>query len=79
MTSLHAQAPDAGYHPLESAAALAFVNDSSGAAAPPAPSHAFAALTHACPFYTCSHTFQAVTPDASTDGRVGSLRRPRLG
>jgi hypothetical protein len=68
ITSIHAQAHDACSHTLESAGALAFVNDSSGSAAPPAPDHVVAELKHACPFYTFSHTLQEVTDDASTDG-----------
>jgi hypothetical protein len=68
MTSIQAQAHDACEHTLESAGALEFVNDSSGSAAPPAPSNAVAERKHACPFYTGSHTLQEVTHDASTYG-----------
>jgi hypothetical protein len=55
-TSIHAQARDACEHTLDSAGALAFVNDSSGSAAPPAPYHASAARQLACPFSPLSHT-----------------------
>ena len=56
LTSIHAQAHEACSPTLASAGALEFVNDSSGAAAPPAPDHAVAALQHAWPFDTCAHT-----------------------
>jgi hypothetical protein len=67
-TSLHAPAPEACEHPLTSAGALAFVNDSSGAAAPPAPDHAVAARQQACRFSPLQHPVQEVTRDASTEG-----------
>jgi hypothetical protein len=54
-TSLQAQAQDACEHTLDSAGALEFVNDSSGAAALPAPYNAAAELKHACPLCTSSH------------------------
>jgi hypothetical protein len=53
-TSLQAHAQDACEQTLDSAGALAFVNDASGSAALPAPDHAVAALTHAWPFSTCA-------------------------
>ena len=53
-TSLHAQAQEACEPTLDSAGALAFVNDSSGSAALPAPDHAVAELQHAGPFSTFS-------------------------
>jgi hypothetical protein len=56
MTNMQASAHDAYEHIFASASALAFVNAYSGAAAPPAPSHAFAARQLACPFSPLSHT-----------------------
>jgi hypothetical protein len=41
-TSIQAEAHDAFAHTLDSAGALAFVNEYSGSAAPPAPYNAFA-------------------------------------
>jgi hypothetical protein len=52
---MQAQARDACEHLLDSAGALAFVNEHSGAAAPPAPYHAFAERQRACPFSALSH------------------------
>jgi hypothetical protein len=49
MTHSHASAQDAFEHLFASAGALVFVNASSGAAAPPAPSHACAEHTLAYP------------------------------
>jgi hypothetical protein len=56
ITSLPAEAPDAFEHTLDSAGALAFVNDSSGSAAPPAPYNAVAERKLACSFPTLSPT-----------------------
>ena len=53
---MQAQARDAYEHILDSAGALAFVNEHSGSAAPPAPSNAFAERQRACPFSARSHT-----------------------
>jgi len=50
MTHMQAEAPDAFEHIFASAGALAFVHAYAGAAALPAPSHAFAARQLACPF-----------------------------
>jgi hypothetical protein len=55
MTSMHAEAPDAFEHTLDSAGALTFVNDSSGAAAPPAPYHAVAQRQLACSFLSLAY------------------------
>jgi hypothetical protein len=49
-TSIQAEAPDAFEHTLDSAGALAFVNEYSGPAALPAPYNAFAERKQACPF-----------------------------
>ena len=49
-TSIQAKAPDAVEHTLDPAGALAFHNEHSGSAAPPAPSNAFAERELACPF-----------------------------
>jgi hypothetical protein len=51
-TRMHAEAQDACEQTLESAGALTFANDSSGAAALPAPDHAVAERQLACPFLT---------------------------
>jgi hypothetical protein len=67
-TSIHAQARDACEHTLDSTGALAFVNDSSGSAAPPAPYHAVAERKQACRFAPLQHTVQEVTRDTSTYG-----------
>ena len=56
---MHAKARDAYEHILDSAGALAFVNEHSGAAASPAPYHAFAERPQACPVSHGS-TFQEV-------------------
>jgi hypothetical protein len=53
---MQAQARDAFAHILDSAGALAFVNEHSGSAAPPAPSHACAERQRACPFSALSPT-----------------------
>ena len=53
---MQAEAPDAFAHIFASAGALAFVNAYSGAAALPAPYHAFAARQLACPFSPRSPT-----------------------
>src|SRR5215468_3975587 len=79
MTNMHAEAPDAFEHTLDSAGALAFVNEYSGSAAPPAPYNAFAERKHACPYSPLSHPVQEVTRDASTSGGVCGLHRHRLG
>jgi hypothetical protein len=50
MTNMQAEACDAFEHIFASAGALAFVNDSSGSAVPPAPSNAVAERKRACPF-----------------------------
>jgi hypothetical protein len=50
MTNMQAEARDAFEHIFASAGALAFVNEYSGSAAPPAPSNAFATRQLACPF-----------------------------
>jgi hypothetical protein len=47
---MQAQARDAFEHILDSAGALAFGNEHSGAAASPAPYNAFAERQRACPF-----------------------------
>jgi hypothetical protein len=47
---------------------FAFVNDSSGSAASPAPHHAVAERKHACRFSPLKPTVQEVTRDASTYG-----------
>jgi len=49
-TSIQAEAPDAFEHTLDAAGALAFVNEYSGSAAPPAPYNVFAERKHACPY-----------------------------
>ena len=56
MTNIQASAQDAFEHIFASAGALVFVNEYSGSAAPPAPSHAFAARQRACPFSPLYHT-----------------------
>lgn len=56
MTNMHAEAPEAFDHIFASAGALAFVNAYAGAAALPAPYHAFAARQLACPLAPLSHT-----------------------
>jgi hypothetical protein len=53
---MQAVACEAHEHIFASAGALAFVNDSSGSAALPAPDHAVAARQLACPFSPLSHT-----------------------
>ena len=53
---MHAVARDAHEHIFASAGALAFVNEYSGSAAPPAPYNAFAERQLACPFSPLSHT-----------------------
>jgi len=50
MTNIHCIAREAHQHIFASASALAFVNESSGSAAPPAPSNAFAEGQFACPW-----------------------------
>ena len=65
-TSIQAQAREAYEHTLDSAGALAVVNDSSGSAAPPAPYNAVAERKPACRFSPLQHTVQEVTRDAST-------------
>ena len=50
MTNMQASAHDAYEHIFASASALAFVNEYSGSAAPPAPYNAFAERQLACPF-----------------------------
>jgi hypothetical protein len=50
MTNMQAEARDAFEHIFASAGALAFGNEYSGAAALPAPYHAFAERQLACPF-----------------------------
>ena len=62
---MQAQALDAFEHILDSASALAFVNEHSGSAASPAPYNAFAERPQACPVSHCS-TFQEVAHAAST-------------
>jgi len=49
MTNIQASAQEAFEHIFASAGALVFVNAYAGSAAPPAPSHAFAAHKLACP------------------------------
>jgi len=66
--SIHAHARAAGSQTLDSAGALAFVNDASGAAAPPAPDPAVAERQPAWPFAPLTHPVQEVTRDPSTDG-----------
>ena len=56
MTHMQAEAHDAFKQIFASAGVLAFINESSGSAALPAPSHAFAARQRACPFAPRSHT-----------------------
>jgi len=56
---MQAVACDAHEHIFASAGALAFVNEHSGAAASPAPYHAFAERPQACPVSHGS-TFQEV-------------------
>ena len=56
MTNMQAAAHEAYEHIFASASALAFVNESSGSAAPPASSNAFAERQLACPFSPLSHT-----------------------
>ena len=67
-TSIQAEAPDAFEHTLDSAGALAFVNEYSGSAAPPAPYNAVAERKHACRFSPLEPSIQEVTRDASTYG-----------
>jgi hypothetical protein len=74
MTSIQAQAHDAGSHTRAAAGALAFVNDSSGAAAPPAPDNAVAALKGAWPFAPRLHTLGGHTGHVYRKTRV----RPSL-
>jgi len=50
MTNIHCIAREAHQHIFASASALAFVNESSGSAAPPAPYNAFAERQFACPW-----------------------------
>jgi hypothetical protein len=50
ITNMQAEAHDAFEHIFESAGALAFINEYSGSAAPPAPYNAFAERKLACPF-----------------------------
>ncbi len=53
---MQAEAPDAFEHIFDSAGALAFVNEYSESAAPPALSNAVAERKQACPFSSRSHT-----------------------
>src|SRR5262245_20104439 len=55
-TSMQAKALDAFEHTLDPAGALAFANEHSGSAAPPAPYNAFAERKLACPCSPLSHT-----------------------
>jgi hypothetical protein len=50
MTNIHCIAREAHEHIFASTGALAFVNEYSGSAAPPAPYNAFAERQLACPF-----------------------------
>ena len=56
MTSMQAEARDAFSHRLESAGALAFLNEYSEVAASPARSHAFAERKQAWPLVPLYHT-----------------------
>src|SRR5262245_39999915 len=68
MTTIQAEAPGVFAHIFASAGALVFVNDYAGAAATPAPDHAFADHQRACP----------VTPRYPTLGEpTGSPKRPK--
>ena len=53
---MHASAHEAYEHIFASASALAFVNESSGSAASPAPYNAFAERQLACPWTQLYHT-----------------------
>ena len=53
---MQAVACDAFSHIFASTGALAFANEHSGSAAPPAPYNAFAERQRACPFSPLSHT-----------------------
>jgi hypothetical protein len=55
-TNIHCIAREAHEHIFASAGALAFANEHSGSAAPPAPSHAVAERQLACPFVPREHT-----------------------
>jgi hypothetical protein len=55
-TNIHCLAREAHEHIFASAGALAFAHEHAGAAAPPAPSNAFAERQRACPFAPLSHT-----------------------
>ena len=55
MTNMQAEAHDAFSHIFASAGALAFVNEYSESAAPPALSHAFAERKQACPLAPLYH------------------------
>ena len=79
ITSIPAQAQEACEQTLDAAGALECVHASSGAAAPPAPYTAAAALKHACRFRIVSRTLQEVPRDASPSGAVCGLHRHRLG
>jgi transposase len=56
ITSIHAQAHDAYEHILDSAGALAFLNEYAESAAPPALYNAFAERQQACPLALLYHT-----------------------
>ena len=56
MTNMQAEARDAFEHIFASAGALAFVNEYSESAAPPALYHAFAERKQACPLAPLYHT-----------------------
>ena len=55
MTNMHAAARDAFEHIFASAGALAFMNEYSESAVPPALSHAFAERKQACPLAQLYH------------------------
>jgi hypothetical protein len=69
MTNLQTEAHDAFEHIFASAGALAFVNEDSESAAPPALYHAFAERKQACPFSPLYYTL---------GGDTGSVYRQRM-
>ncbi len=71
-TNMQAEAHDAFEHIFDSAGALAFVNEYSESAAPPALSNAFAERKQACPFSPRYHTLGGDTGSVS---RQRNLRR----